>query len=362
MEIPRVLWAFALMPLLILPQAGQTCTSFSLDDRDWHVFGKNYDWMVDDGLVIVNKRGVSKTAIKRNDLGQPAGWVSKYGSVTFNQFGCEFPQGGMNEVGLVVETMALHGGKFPEPDSRPFLNRLQWRQYQLDNFSSVEEVITSDSQVRIAPANSRASFGSHFLVSDRKGDCAVIEFIDGKMVVYMEEAMPVKVLTNDTYVESLRFWQNRSSPSDDPNHSLARFVRVADMVSRYRPHPSKSIVDYAFDVLTIAEKDSRARTQTMWSIVYDQKNLRVYFRTAANREIRTFSLAGFDFSCTTPVKVLDINGNQGGEVTKHFSDYTLETNHSFICNGFRKTPYFRNIPNSVLDEYSRYPEGTHCTH
>jgi choloylglycine hydrolase len=362
MKITRRLSILSLFLLMVFPKAGLPCTAFTLDEGDLRVFGKNYDWMVQDGLIVINKRAMSKTAIRRNDVGRPAAWISKYGSVTFNQFGREFPQGGMNEVGLVVETMALPGGKFPEPDSRPFVNRLQWRQYQLDSFSSVEEVIASDSQIRIAPANSKASFGSHFLVSDLKGDCAVIEFIDGKMVVHKRKTMPVSTLTNNTYEESVRCWQTKSPPSNDPNHSLSRFIRAADMVSRYKPDPSKSLVDYAFDVLTIAEKNSRVRTQTMWSIVYDQKNLRIYFRTAANREIRTFSLEKCDFSCTTPVKVLDINGNQRGEVTKHFSDYTLETNHSFICNGFRKTPYFRNIPNSVLDEYSRYPEGTHCTH
>jgi penicillin V acylase-like amidase (Ntn superfamily) len=37
----------------------------------------------------------------------PAKWVSRYGSVTFNQYGCENPTGGMNEAGLVVEQMWL---------------------------------------------------------------------------------------------------------------------------------------------------------------------------------------------------------------------------------------------------------------
>jgi choloylglycine hydrolase len=65
------------------------CTTFCLQNGTDLVFGKNYDWNVEDGLVFVNKRNVQKTAM---DGGDPAAsWVSKYGSVTFNQFGREQP-------------------------------------------------------------------------------------------------------------------------------------------------------------------------------------------------------------------------------------------------------------------------------
>ena len=36
---------------------------------------------------------------------KPIEWISKYGSISFNQFGAEFPYGGINEEGLVVEIM-----------------------------------------------------------------------------------------------------------------------------------------------------------------------------------------------------------------------------------------------------------------
>ena len=68
------------------------------------------DWMTGEGLVIVNKRNVSKTAFLKpewDDNGQPASWTSKYGSVTFNFIGREFPFGGMNESGLVITCMWL---------------------------------------------------------------------------------------------------------------------------------------------------------------------------------------------------------------------------------------------------------------
>jgi penicillin V acylase-like amidase (Ntn superfamily) len=96
---------------------------------------------------------------------------------------------------LVVEILALYEAKFPEPDSRPCIAPVQWIQYQLDNFSTVEKVIASDSQIRIRPEGPQC----HFLVCDRMGDSAIIEFIDGKMVCSINEKMLVKTITKASF-------------------------------------------------------------------------------------------------------------------------------------------------------------------
>src|SRR5258705_9493536 len=119
------------------------CTTF-LINRDGHlVFGRNYDWVSDAGIVCTNLKGLFKTSMKTND-GESISWVSKYGSITFNQYGKEFPTGGMNEKGLVVELMWLDETKYPVSDARPAVDVLQWIQYQLDNCAAIEEVIESD--------------------------------------------------------------------------------------------------------------------------------------------------------------------------------------------------------------------------
>ncbi len=98
--------------------------------------------------------------------------------MTFNQHGREIPHGGMNETGLVVQAMMLTETKYPAPDSRPAISRLQWIQYQLDNFSTVKEIIASDSILRISPGGGS---GPHFLCIDREGNYVSIEFLDGKL-------------------------------------------------------------------------------------------------------------------------------------------------------------------------------------
>ena len=56
----------------------------------------------------MNRRGLKKTAFSTNSGLQ---WVSRFGSLTFNQFGFEFPNGGINEAGLVIEHMMMDGSQ-----------------------------------------------------------------------------------------------------------------------------------------------------------------------------------------------------------------------------------------------------------
>src|SRR5262245_52821757 len=125
-RIPRRLSALVILALAVpdLAPPSTACTTFCLSDGRNVVFGRNYDWDFGDALLMVNKRGVTKVSAfgapgsdpagriaERGPGGRaaagsrsgetPARWVSKYGSVTFNQYGREFPTGGMNEKGLV---------------------------------------------------------------------------------------------------------------------------------------------------------------------------------------------------------------------------------------------------------------------
>ncbi len=134
---------------------------------------------------MVNKRGVKKQGMPVDDPVAPPVWVSRYGSITFNQYGRETPMGGMNEAGLVVHQMMLREGVFPSPDNRNPVKNLQWIQYQLDNFSRVEEVIKSNQKIRIQTDEVP---GLHYLAADRTGDCASLEWINGKLIVHQGES------------------------------------------------------------------------------------------------------------------------------------------------------------------------------
>src|SRR6266480_31929 len=135
------------------------CTTFCLVGKGEVLFGRNYDWTIGDAFVLVNKRGVAKTAtIIDSDNG--AKWISKYGSVTFNQYGRENPTGGMNEAGLVVEQMWLDETEYPRDAALPTIDTQEWIQYLLDTSATAAEAVRNATHVRIL-----SDVKVHYLVS-----------------------------------------------------------------------------------------------------------------------------------------------------------------------------------------------------
>lgn len=342
----RRLFLFSMLMALTGVIDARACTTFCFEQDGTRVFGKNYDWNVEDGLVIVNKRGVLKTAFVEEN---PTRWISDYGSVTFNQYGREFPSGGINEKGLVVELMWLDEAMYPEPDRRTALPTLQWIQFQLDNSATVDDVVAWDTKVRIAAAGSARI---HFLVADATGAVATFECINGRMVVHRGAKLPYPVLTNDMYQVSVTYAQHLDPAQPLTNSSLDRFARAARGLA-----PSRgNAVEEAFALLD----DVAQGEYTQWSIVYDIGEKRAYFRTRLRREVRFLDLDGLDFSCATPVQVVDMNAAHAGDVSKELADYAPGINRNLVRAAFTKTEFLRDTPAEAVDALARYPEGTAC--
>jgi choloylglycine hydrolase len=340
---------------LALAAAALPCTTFFIYDGDEAVFGKSYDWTVVDGLAVVNKRGLAKEA-RVNDE-NPARWVSTYGSVTFNQYGREFPMGGVNEVGLVVEIMWLEETEYPAPDARPALNCLQWVQYVLDTCASVEEAVAAQEEVRIAD---RAA-PLHYLLADPLGDRAAVEFLAGETVIHTGEALPAPALANAPYERDLAFWleHKEALPNDaalEGYDSAKRFARAAAAVDLYDFifMDSATAADYAAGVLD----DVASPEYSQWRLVYDLANGRVYWRTRENMETRWFKPAAFDYSPATPVKIFDMNAAGGADVTEEFVDYTYEANRALVDASFAGTEFLTGVSEETREAIARYPETT----
>lgn len=128
----------------------------------------------------------------------------------------------------MISTMSLVETEEPAPDERPPLTAPFWVQYQLDSAGTVEEVIANDAVVRVTDAY------DHYLVCDRTGDCAVIEFPDGEMVVYTSPTLPTRTLANSTYEDSLAaledgdYWRVEALPFGPWRKGLLA-VRVASL-------------------------------------------------------------------------------------------------------------------------------------
>ena len=124
------------------------CSTFTMQKKESVLLGQNYDFYYGHGLIVVSPRGFKKVSVVKPGQKETA-WTANYGNVTFTQFGRELPMGGMNERGLTIAMMWHEEGQYPSADDRPVLNELQWIQYQLDQYGTVQEVVEHLDEIRI---------------------------------------------------------------------------------------------------------------------------------------------------------------------------------------------------------------------
>jgi penicillin V acylase-like amidase (Ntn superfamily) len=282
------------------------CTAFCVTKDESHLLEKNLDWPIGDGLILVNKRGLYKEAYIKGK--KRLAWTSKYGSITFNQFGKEFPLGGMNEKGLVIEELNSWGQP-PVNDSAYLLNELQWVQYCLDNCSCIKEIIGIKDSILVEPL----FLNLHYLITDSKGDILIVEYYEGVSHFIYGREVEYPVLSNNHYNQSLKYIRNfkgfGGNMNARSNTSGERFVKAASMIRDI--NDSINIKDQAFGIL-----DAVKQNDTQWSIVYDIKKRSVSFKTAKDEAVKTINFGECNFMCSTPILYVNVNqaGNRTGYV------------------------------------------------
>ncbi len=339
---------------------GFPCSTFVLRHGDVLLFGRNWDHYTSKGLIVVNRRGIAKTAMIFPPA-KPARWVSKYGSITFNQIGKEFPYGGMNEEGLVVEMMGHDEAEYPESSELPLINEVQWIQYQLDNCRTINEVIETVKTIKIGQNWSPL----HYLVCDRYGNAAAIEFIEGEFVCHSGKDLPIPVLTNTSYdgcIQDLNAYEDLAGEEKIAHSTLSsndRFIKIARRLGDVRSEGIEPAVEYAFDILTSVGIGRFLGQCTAWSIVYDLMELKIYFKTFENRNVRIVEMNALDFSNDHPPKAFDITNRLKRDVSSNFITCTAEMNRELIyavLKIYKESGFLRNLPESAGYFLAIYPE------
>jgi len=379
-----ILLLAALLQILNLHSTAIACTSFLVSDDKRPIMGKSYDWDLGHGMIVVNQRGREKTGLAAWATDRPPTWTAQYGSVTFNQYGQEFPVGGINEAGLAVEVLWHFSAEYPEPDARPSLNELQWIQYQLDNYASVKEIIAHADEIRVAGLYALV----HYMAVDQQNHSASFSYIDGKLEINED----VLAITNTTLSESRRYLPKFTGVSGKiisipkGKDSLDRFVIARSMLAAGdRPDAVSEPIGFAFSILDAVKTPD----YTQWQIVYDLASREIHFRTAVNQRLRRIRLAAFNFSCTEPVLGFPIdskddvfdhlrqfsgymrqlfdnskpddvsdNSSQFDDVSDNFSQLTDLQNAQMVTRG--ANPILSLIPKGITKKFTEYPATTHC--
>ena len=339
----------ALFVLALYSSFSFACSTFLLNKNGHLVFGRNYDWVSGNGMVVVNARGLKKSSFAVEGA-KKISWISKHGSISFNQFGKEFPHGGMNEKGLVVELMWLTGTEYPKADERAALNELQWIQYQLDNCATVNDVLATDKLIRIGRDGAAPL---HYLIADANGIAATVEFINGKMVVHNGKQLKYPVLTNTVYEEALR----NTALKYRRDNSVDRFATACNMLQQYQQSNSNQApVDYAFKMLNNIGQGS----YTKWSIVYDITHKEVHFITSDHNQRKRVWLNELDFGCNSTPAFFDLSSSKSGSLFRHFRPLTATENRKILYQSARESSSQIMIPELVLNGAAAYFSSVKC--
>lgn len=321
----RTALAALLAASLLTPSIADACSRAVYFGKDGQtVTGRTMDWASElNSNLWVYPRGLARTSGTKT----PLTWTSKYGSVVTTIYEGAAADG-MNEKGLVANLLYLAEAKYQPAtptDRRPTVPITAWVQYVLDHYATTAEAVAAlrKEEFRVVPiiAPSGEPGTVHLSISDPSGDSAILEFIDGKLVIH--HGKQFQVMTNSpTYHEQLAlnaYWAKIGGNTFLPGtHRAAdRFVRLSHYVNATEQSAdAREAVATVFSIMrnvsvplgvTVPGAPNLAETQ--WLSVADQKNRVYYYQGTNSPGIVWTRLDKLDFSPGSGARRLLLVGN-----------------------------------------------------
>lgn len=287
-----------------------------------------------------------------------ANWVSKYGSIGVVTYGLNQSimkrlaghvdpadmddplvtgnTEGINEKGLAAHVLTLRASNYGARDpKKPGVFTYKWVRYVLDNYATVKEAIEGLQTVQMVCLKLfDVEYPQHMALEDATGDSAIIEIVDGKMVVH--HGREYTVMTNDPpypqQLENLKRYKSFGGTIEElPGgcESLYRFVRASEFLKTLpEPKDQPEAIAYLFSVIrnvaqpfgAVYHSDpGRPTSMTWWTAATDLTNRIFYFSNTHGPNVIRVSLKDVDFSAGKPMSVLDpAQIDLVGDVTKKF--------------------------------------------
>ncbi|WP_342799829.1 linear amide C-N hydrolase [Methylacidimicrobium tartarophylax] len=336
---PSLLLAMAITFRLAIPSGACTRAEYhGLDDLN--ITGRTMDWKepIPASLWIL-PRGIHHDGRAGSHSVQ---WTSKYGSVVVSAFGIASADG-MNEKGLVTNMLWLPGSQYPEPEHPD--NRLSislWVQYFLDNFATVNEAVQAMQEHPLQVVSDRIPGTKiyttvHLSISDASGDNAILEYIDGKLIIH--HSRDDQVMTNEpAYDQQLAlasYWNQVGGTVFLPgtNRSADRFARASFYIHAIPKTANAaegvaevmSVMRNVSVPIGISTPDKPNISNTRWRVVADQKHLKYYYDAVTAPNTFWVDLKKADFQVGAPVLRLPLEANEiySGDALKDFKPSKL---------------------------------------
>ena len=303
------------------------------------VVGRTMDWPEStEPILTVFPRGMNRNGgllgpslvVKEN----PARWTSKYASLVTTIYGVGTADG-FNEKGVGAHILFLTATDFgPRDRNLPGVQAGLWGQYVLDTAASVKEALELLEAIQPILVEYKGHKSTvHLSIEDANGDSAIIEYINGKMLVH--HGRQFRIMTNDPPFDKqlalLKQWDftnaTRETPLPGNVSPTDRFVR-ATFFQKMLPEP-KNDREAIAGILAIARNVSvpfgapNYAPGTLYNTEYrtamDLTNQRYFFELTTSPNVVWVDLKTFNLNSGAPVMVLDPdNIDLSGNVTEKF--------------------------------------------
>lgn len=286
------------------------------------------------------------------DDNAPKKWTGKYGFMYLNGFGHDFVVDGMNDQGLSFGYLYLPGyttyAKPTEDNQKTGLSYIQLGGFVLSQYKNVAEVKKALTGMLvfdqpISAANQpKVTFPLHAIITDKSGNSIVVEFINGKTVIY-DDALGI--MTNsptfDWQTNNLKNYTNLSpySPNsvvmDGINYSAngqgagmlglpgdmsppSRFVKMSVLSTTAEPvdnaQQAVNLAKYIIGTVFIPKglirgsKENKSATldTTQWTVVKDLTNHVLYFSSYHYPTLQAIHLDKLDLSKPNSINAMSI--------------------------------------------------------
>ena len=230
------------------------CSLFAAyGDPDEILYGRNFDWDFSPALLLFmdppgGYASVSMVDIYYLGFGEDQAFGIEDLSLE-EQVGLldapYIPFDGMNETGLVVGMAAVPSGNIWEDPAKETIDSLMVIRKILDQAATIDEAVGIIQSYNI----DMGSTPIHYLISEKSGRSALIEFSKGEIIVLPNEN-PWQLATN--------FLMSETRTSRDINCGRYKAIeeKLTDIWGRISPHQAMDLLD---DV---------AQPSTQWSVVY----------------------------------------------------------------------------------------------
>lgn len=264
------------------PAAGQStpgwaCSLFvTFADPAQPIFARNFDWQQAPALLLFTDPPDGYASVSMVDisyLGYDESSLDKLQSFEGQQdllYAPRIPFDGMNEHGLAVGMAAVDPTAIPTDPQKPTIGSLRIIRLMLDRAQTVEEALGLFQQYNVDFSGGPPI---HYLVADREGHSAVIEYKAGELRITHGDA-PWQVATN--------FYLADSTPAQ--RQADQRYNRLDLALTKVA---GKTSLGEAMTMLSDV-----AQHHTRWSVVYGMKDGAVWLATAKRyTTIHEFQLA-----------------------------------------------------------------------